>query len=189
MLRVDVPDQEWFDEERELFIPIKGATLFLEHSLLSVSKWESKWKISFLKSVEDGQTPEQWIDYVRCMTINKGVDPSIYYNLTKSMRRKIDSYISDSMTATSFNRKKKGRQGPSRTVTSELIYAWMAHHQIPFECEKWHLNRLMTLIEVCATENSPKEMMSQAEIMKQNAELNAARKAGKHKPRRRGGHR
>lgn len=183
MLRIDVPDQEWFDEEHEIFIPIKGATLLLEHSLLSVSKWESKWKTPFLKSLENGQSPEQWVDYVRCMTINKGVAPSVYYNLTTSMHREIDNYISDPMTATTITRKKKGRPGPSKIITSEVIYAWMAGHRIPFECEKWHLNRLMTLIEVCAIEGGPKEMMSQTDIMKQNAKLNAARKAGKHKTR------
>lgn len=183
MLRIDVLDQEWFDEEHGFFIPIKGTTLLLEHSLLSVSKWESKWKTSFLKSLENGQSAEQWVDYVRCMTINKGVDQSAYYNLTGSMRRKIDDYISDPMTATTITRKKKGRPGSSRIITSELIYAWMAGHGIPFECEKWHLNRLMTLIEVCAIEKGPQEMMSQADIMKQNAKLNAARKAGKHKTR------
>lgn len=182
MLKIVVQDQEWFDERSEQFIPIKGATLLLEHSLLSISKWESKWKVSFLKSLEKGQTQEQWIDYVRCMTINQGVDPVTYYNLTLTMRKQIDEYIADPMTATTIMRKKKDRRVPSKTITSETIYSWMVAHGIPFECQKWHLNRLMTLIEVCAVENAPKEKMSKSEIMKQNAVLNAARK-GKRKPK------
>lgn len=180
MLKLIVPGgQEWFDEVNQEFVSQgKDVTLLLEHSLLSISKWEAKWKKAFLDESRP-RTPEEELDYIRCMTINQGVDPFAYFNISQKMMHQIHDYINDQQTATTITRHKKGR--PSRRiVTSEVIYSWMVRYGIPFECQKWHLSRLMRLIEVCEADNGPAEKMPQSEIMKQNAAINAARKA-KHK--------
>lgn len=174
MLRLYVPAREWFDEENEEFIlQSKPCELMLEHSLLSISKWESKWKKPYLDDKIE-KTDAEFLDYVRCMTINQGVDPVVYFNLTSDLITKIQEYIADPMTATTISRRNK-RSGPKKIITSEVIYSWMVHYGIPFECQKWHLNRLMMLIEVCGIESGGQKKMSQAEIMKENAALNKAR--------------
>jgi hypothetical protein len=176
--------REVWDSKREEFIAIpdiRPTTLVLEHSLLAVSKWESKFHKAFLgKSEKDRKTPEEMLEYIKCMTINN-VDPNIYYCLTNEQIKEIGDYISDSMTATTI-RQPPGKTGPrtSETVTSELIYYWMVVHQIPFECQKWHLNRLLTLIQVCNIKNAPAKKMSKRDIYAQNRSLNAARRAKHH---------
>lgn len=173
MLELHIKGVDLYDEKNEEFISTKDATLRLEHSLLSLSKWESKWHKPFLG--KDEKTEEEIRDYVRCMTITQNVDPLVYLGLTIDDYKKIEEYMSDTMTATWFNEKNnpKSRQ---KIVTSELIYYWMVTLQIPFECEKWHLNRLLTLIRVCNNENTPKSKMNKRDIFKQNAQLNEARK-------------
>lgn len=173
MLIIKLPEQEFFDQSTSEFLSCKACTLKLEHSLISISKWEEKWKKPFLTDKE--KTPEETIDYVRCMTVNNNVDPSVYGRLSMSAVQQINDYISDPMTATTFsedNNKKKNRE----VVTAELIYYWMIALQIPFECQKWHLNRLITLIRVCNIKNEPPKKMSKADIYRQNAALNAARR-------------
>lgn len=179
MLKLLVPGREWYNEETEEFIVSKDCVLLLEHSLLSVSKWEAKWKKPFLNTKEK-RTREESVDYVRCMTINKGVDPFVYYNITPLLFKQINDYIEDSMTATTINHRHDRPTARKEIVTSEVIYYWMVENGIPFECEKWHLNRLMTLINVCTIKSSPGKKMSQKDILKENAALNAARKAKKH---------
>lgn len=174
MLRITVPAREQWDEEHNRFITTKETTLQLEHSLISLSKWESKWCKPFLSNKD--QTYEQMIDYIRCMTISQNIDPNVYYNLTMDNMKQINDYISAPMTATWFSDKNKGKGGRGQTVTSELIYYWMVALNIPFECEKWHLNRLITLIRVCEIESQPKKKMSKRQIMSQNAALNKARR-------------
>lgn len=178
MLKIFVSGSEWFDEEKQEFVlATKPTTLLLEHSLLSISKWEAKWKKPFL--IDNGDRPmEEMLDYIRCMTINKEVDEAVYHALDLDSIRKIRKYMDDPMSATTITRHKKGP--PSRKiVTSEVIYSWMVKEGIPFECEKWHISRLMKLIEVCSIENGPQEKMSQKEILKQNAAINAMRKGKK----------
>lgn len=173
MLQIKVPDTEMYDEEIG-FVSVPGGILKLEHSLISLSKWESKWHKPFLDQKE--KTMEEMLDYVRCMTLGQNIDESIYLNLTNENFDDINAYLANPMTATWFNEEK----APSnrRVTTSELIYSQMIKCGIPFECEKWHLNRLMTLIRVCAIENSPdKKKMSKNEVIQQNRELNAARRA------------
>lgn len=177
MLKLHVPAREFFDDETQTFFTQgKDCELLLEHSLLSLSKWESKWKKPFLVEQEK-QTQEELIDYVRCMTINQGVDYKTYYNLTPKLIEKIREYINDPMTATTIRRKENKRPRSKKIVTSELIYCWMINYGIPFECQKWHLNRLMMLIEVCSIESGGQKKMSPREIMKENAALNEMRKA------------
>lgn len=173
MLRITVPETELYDSDRNLFITVKEQTLQLEHSLLSISKWESKWHKAFLGKKE--KTREELIDYIRCMTLTQNVDPQIYTCLTQSNINEITEYISSPMTATAFCDDKK--QAGKDTMTSELIYYWMITFGIPFGCEKWHLNRLLTLIHVCSVKNTPPKKMSQSEILARNKAINAANRA------------
>lgn len=173
MLQIVIPGQEFWDEQKQEFINMKEQVLQLEHSLISLSKWESKWCKVFLSKQD--KTPEETIDYIKCMTITPNVDPEVYSRLTEANIKEIEDYIAAPMTATYFSPNNDGR--PSREqVTSELIYYWMIALNIPFECQKWHLNRLLTLIKVCNIKNQPPKKMNRRELMSRNAALNAARK-------------
>ena len=173
MLQITIPDIDLFDDEKQEFIHLKGQTLQLEHSLVYLSKWESKWHKAFLTKNE--KTFEETIDYIKCMTITQNVNPEIYKYLTPGNIDSIHSYIGDPMTATWFP-EDKSRKRNTETVTAELIYYWMIALQIPFECQKWHLNRLLALVQVCNVKNAPPKKMSKREIMSRNAALNAARR-------------
>lgn len=172
MIEVTIPETHMFDDETQEFIDIKQQTIKLEHSLVSLSKWEAKHCKPFLK--DDKKTSEEIIDYIRCMTITGGVSAEAYYALSSDSLNKIKDYIYSKQTATKINRKNQ-RRGGNKTITSEQIYYWMITLGIPFECQKWHLNRLLTLIEVCAVESQPKKKMKTSDIYAQNAALNAAR--------------
>lgn len=172
MLQITVPSRELWNEKTQEFIQTKECVLQLEHSLVSISKWESKWNKVFLTKKE--KTKEEIIDYVKCMTITQNVDPSIYNYLSNDNIDKINEYIYAPMTATWFSKEGKGR-GSGEQVTSELIYYWMISLNIPFECQKWHLNRLLTLIRVCNIKNTPPKKMSKRALLQRNAKLNAER--------------
>ena len=173
MLRITIPAAELWDEVNQEFVSTKEQTLQLEHSLVSLSKWESKWNKAFLGKQE--KTNAETLDYVRCMTITQNVKPDVYRCLTSENINQINDYIDAPMTATHFSNEQQG--GVNReTVTSELIYYWMIALNIPFECQKWHLNRLLTLIKVCNIKNTPPKKMSRQQIMSRNAALNAARR-------------
>ena len=173
MLEIVIPGAEQWDEVKQEFISTKEQTLKLEHSLVSLSKWESKWCQPFLSKKE--KTVEQTIDYIKCMTLTQNVDPNVYNLLTKDNILKINEYISAPMTATTFHQENKGG-GNGELITSELIYYWMVSLNIPFECQKWHLNRLFTLIKVCSIKNQPPKKMSKKDILSRNVSLNAARR-------------
>lgn len=173
MLEITIPETEQWDELKQEFVYTKAQTLQLEHSLISLSRWESKWCKPFL-SKED-KTFEETIDYIRCMTLNRYVPDEVYGCLTRSNIKQINEYISAPMTATWFSKDTIGRSNREQ-ITSELIYYWMIALNIPFECQKWHLNRLLTLIRVCNLKNQPSKKMSRREIMSRNAALNAARR-------------
>ena len=172
MLELMVPGHEFFDEDKNEFVSTKPTKIVLEHSLISLSKWESKWEKPFLSS--DKTTPET-IDYIRCMTLTQNVDPLVYNSLSKENLEAVGDYIQAPMTATKLKARKQARS--NETVTAELIYYWMIALNIPFECQKWHLNKLLTLIEVCSIKNQPQKKMSRSEILRHNRELNAARRA------------
>ena len=172
MLRITIPAQELYDEGSQEFINTNEKTLEMEHSLVSLSKWESKWHKPFLGMTE--KTTEEILDYVRCMTLTKNVDPSVYRFLTNNNLKEIQDYIDDSMTATTFSKHSGGNN--REIITSEIIYYSMIALNIPFECQKWHLNRLITLIQVCTIKNQPPKKMSKSAIMNRNAAINAARK-------------
>lgn len=173
MLEITIPEAELFDESTMIVEYLPKRTLQLEHSLLSISKWESKWHVPFLESVE--RTEEQLLDYIKCMTVTKNVDPSVYRALSRENVAEINAYIENPMTATTI-RQREDRPG-RQIITSELIYYWMIALEIPFECEKWHLNRLLMLIQVCNAKNAPAKKMGKKELAKYNSSINAARRA------------
>lgn len=173
MLKITIPKSEFWNEKTQEFISINETVLVLEHSLVSLSKWESKWKKPFLS--ETPKTHEERLDYVRCMSMTQNVNPIIYNSLSSKQLSDIDNYINDTMTATTFSDiKTKGRK---EIITAEIIYYWMVSFNIPFECQKWHLQRLLTLIRVCSSKNAPQKKMSTKEIMSRNRSLNRARRA------------
>lgn len=177
MLRITVPAREFYDESKEEFIEVKEQTLVMEHSLISISKWEAKWKKPYLSDTVE-KTKEETLDYLRCMTVQPAnVDPLVYASLTKENIEEIKKYIEDPMTATTITRFDNGPQ-KKQVLTSELIYYYMVAQNIPVEFEKWHINRLITLIEVCAIKNDPHpKKMNHAAIARQNRALNKARRA------------
>ena len=173
MLEITIPATELWDETNQQFINTKEQMLRLEHSLVSLSKWESKWCKPFFSKQE--KTFEETVDYIRCMELNKNLSPDTYKYLTSKNIKDINAYIDAPMTATWFS-KSKSDSWSREQITSELIYYWMIALNIPFECQKWHLNRLLTLIRVCSIKNQPAKKMSRREIMSRNAALNAARR-------------
>lgn len=172
-LKVQVPGVELFDELTNEFSYIKPCTFQIEHSLISISKWESKWHKPFFS--KDKKTTEEILSYIECMTITPNVDPMVYRSIPQKELDKISAYLEDPMTATWF--KKDNKPGTRQVITSEIIYYWMVALQIPFECQKWHINRLLTLVRVCNEKNAPGKQMSRNDIYRQNAKLNAARRA------------
>lgn len=176
MLKILIPESEYFDSKTNEFIYTKKQELLLEHSLMSISKWESKWKKPFFS--KEKKTLPETIDYVRCMTITKSVDPLIYKGLTRDAMEQINQYIEDPMTATWFSDdKSKGRN--REIVTAELVYYWMIALGIPFECQKWHFNKLLALIRVCNIKNDESnggKKMSKRATMQSYNEINAARR-------------
>ena len=172
-ITIHIPSTELWDPVKEEFIQIKEQNIVMEHSLLSVDKWESKWKKSYLSS--ENKTALETLDYLRCMTITKNVSPYVYYAIPAEEINRINTYISDPMTATTFSDKEE--RGRKRDIiTSEILYWQMTQLSIPMEWEKRHLNKLLTLIRVAAIKSQVPKQMSKADIAKQNRALNAARR-------------
>lgn len=193
MLKLKIPGRQVWDPNKEEFFYVKETTLRLEHSLLSLAKWESKWHIPFF-STGKKMTREQQLDYLHCMTLDSGVDPQVYQFLTREQMTAINTYMDDPMTATWFRGepkpnernqpnapRPKGRPRRNGTVTTaEVLYCQMFQLGIPKECEKWHLNRLLTLLRVCSEAQMPPKKMSPGEATAQRQMLNAQRKAKLH---------
>lgn len=173
MKTVTIPDQKLFNDATSEFINVKGQTIQLEHSLVSIKKWESKWHKPFLS--ETNMSREEAIDYFKCMTITQNVRDEIYEYMPDSIVKEIEKYIHDPMTATWFAKDNK-QGGDKEIITNELIYYWMIQAQIPFECQKWHLNQLLTLIKVCQVKNQPPKKMTKREAIENTRRLNAARR-------------
>jgi len=173
MLQLIIPGIEQFNDETGEFIYPKGHTLQLEHSLVSLAKWESKWCKAFLTNKE--KTLEETKDYIRCMTLTQNVSSEAYDELTNNNLNQVTDYINAQMSATYIDDPKtSGING--EVVTTELIYYWMVALSIPFECQKWHLNRLIALIKVCNIKNQPPQKRSTNEILTDYAAVNAARR-------------
>lgn len=181
--KIIIPDiKDGWDPVNEVFVTQKGATLVLEHSLVSLQKWESKWHVPYLGN--DKKTNEQVVDYIKCMTVfPHDVDEEIYKYIPRKELNEIAKYISDPMTATTFsdNSKQNGSSSPKKEViTAEIVYYWMIALNIPMEYRKWHLNQLLTLIHVCEIKNAPQQKMGRNEILARNRALNAQRRAKMH---------
>lgn len=177
MLEIEIPEQEFFDNNKNEFFKVRSLKLQLEHSLISLAKWEAKWHKPFL-GTED-KTLAEIQDYIRCMTLTKDVNPIYYRIIPESSLKQISDYIHDPMSATWFSKdeEQKGKIGRREIITAEIIYYWMVTLNIPVQFEKWHLNRLITLIKVINIKNAPSKKMKQSDILKQNAALNKARRA------------
>lgn len=178
MLQITIPakiDEQYNEETNEFLYSVvsKEQTLQLEHSLVSLRKWESKWCKAFLATKD--KTQEELLDYIKCMTLTQNVKDSTYLSLTEENYKEIKEYIAAPMTATVFSEEKGGKKG-REVVTAELIYYWMIALNIPFECQRWHLNQLITLIRVCNIKNQPSKRRSKSDILRSNAALNEARK-------------
>lgn len=180
MLILHIDGQEGFNNDTNEFVTIKETTLQLEHSLISLKKWEQKYHVPFLDK-KNNKTPEQWVYYIKCMTITQNVDPNVFKYMSAENVKKVTEYIEDPMTATWFSDNKKGPTGGNKNevITAEIIYYWMIELNIPIEFEKWHLNQLMTLIRVINIKHDPKKMGRKEEAM-QRQMLNAQRRARSH---------
>lgn len=180
MLTIVVPGNEFWNDKTEQFEYTDDTTLMLEHSLIAISKWEAKWHKPFIgKTKQDTKTDEETLDYIKCMTLNKNVDPKVYLALTDENIDDIQRYIRDPMTATKIN-DGKGKSS-KQFITSELIYYWMIAYNIPKECEKWHIERLLTLIRICNVEsnkhNKKNNKVNERTTLDKMAALNEKRRA------------
>ncbi len=173
MLRIVIGATENYDDSSSEFVKQGGIEIDLEHSLLSVSKWESKHEVPFLNKEE--KTGEEVLDYIRCMCLTPDTPPELFHNLSQANIEDINRYIDRKMTATWFA-EEHGAPKTSEVITAELIYYWMTVFQIPFEAEHWHLNKLFTLIRICNIKQAKPKKMSRQEIAARNRELNAKRK-------------
>lgn len=173
MLEIVIPSKEGYDEEKNEFFETKAQILHLEHSLVSLSKWESTWCKPFLSK---NKTYAETIDYIRCMTITQNVDPVVYKLIDNNIIEMVNKYIDSPMTATTFSNQKNTIN--REIITAEIIYYWMVTFNIPFECQRWHLNRLLTLINVCNIKNNSgkKKKVPRKELLANNYALNVARR-------------
>jgi hypothetical protein len=173
MLRISIPLMEGFDSTNNRFVDLKTFEVDLEHSLVSLSKWESEHEIPFLNKAD--KTSDQTMSYIRYMIMTPDVPPEVLLHLSKENLDAINAYINAKMTATTFSN--DGPLRPNREgITAELIYYWMISLNIPFECQHWHLNKLLTLVKVCSRKNSPPKKMNPRDAAAQQRMLNAQRR-------------
>jgi hypothetical protein len=176
MLCIVIPGEEYFDEEKQEFNSVGDFVLELEHSLISLSKWESKFQKPFLST--DDKTQEEFLGYVEAMILNPIYPKDVLRGLTKENWDQINDYLDSSQSATTFGIMPQ-HKSRGEVVTSELIYYWLVAFSIPFECEKWHLNRLLALVKICNIKNNSKnnKKMSKSELSERYRALNAQRRA------------
>lgn len=180
MLKLEIADREGFNEKTMEFVEIKGCTLHLEHSLIAISKWESKWHKPFLNG--DKHSMAEIRDYIRCMCIDNNVDENVFRMLTIKDINKVMDYIDDPMSGTTFG-KSENDQKNDEIMSSELMYYYMVANEIPFECQKWHINRLLTLLRICGIKNSAatKPKHSKNQLLEKYAAIHQANKRRKGK--------
>ncbi len=176
-ITITVADQELFDQRNNRFLTVRGRKLSFEHSLLSISKWESIWHKPYLSL--DKKTDEETYSYLECMCLDKDVNPLLLRSIDAANIKKIVAYIDDPMTATTIREDKKPNK--REIITNEIVYYWMTELNIPFDpCQKWHFNHLMTLIRVASKKKEPPKKMGKREWASQRATLNAQRRAQHH---------
>lgn len=180
MITITVPKREVFDTENQIFYRVDHeTTIQLEHSLISLQKWESKWHVPFLYD-KTQKTFEQTIDYIRCMCVTPNVKEDVFYCIPPSEMQRISEYIHDPMTATWFRDDKKNQDPLNKPkkeiVTAEIIYYWMITLNIPSEYKKWHLNQLLTLIRVINVKNTPQKKRPRREILEEYKAINEENK-------------
>ena len=173
MLIVSIPEAEGFDEETQSFVSLPGGELHLEHNLIALSKWESITHKHLIGN--EDVSPEEMLLYIECMITDEEYNRELLDRLPASEIERVSNYMADTKTATTFV-KKGDKDGSGEYTSSELIYYWMIACQIPFECETWHLSRLLTLIRVCNEKNQPEKKMSRSDILSRNRDLNRARR-------------
>lgn len=175
MLTITMEGEELFDNEKQEFITTDGISFDLEHSLVSLSKWESIWEKPFLGP--DAKTVEETFSYIECMCLTKNIPSDTFKKLSDKNVKLVNEYINKKMTATWFTNRKAGPPGRKEIITAEIIYYWMVAQNIPIECENWHLQRLLTLVEVVSEKSSPKKKMSRREAAQQQRMLNQQRQS------------
>jgi len=174
MLTIVIGEEELFDESTNEFTTDGGQVVELEHSLISLSKWESKYQKPFLS--KEVKTEDEILFYIQCMLISPVENSEILYQLSQPNLDLINRYLESKESATTFGSMPE-RRGRGETITSELIYYWMVAFTIDWEAQYWHLNRLFALIRICNVKNAKPKKMSRSEIAARNRELNAKRRA------------
>lgn len=174
MLTITVPEEELYNEVTSEFVTTEAVVVEMEHSLVSLSKWESKWEKPFLSGKP--MTAEELLSYVEYMILTPKIPPGFSRRLSQTNLVEINAYIESKQTATTFGSLPE-HKGKGETITSELVYYWLIAFSIPFDCQYWHLNRLFSLIRICNIKNSKPKKMSRNEMAQRNREINAKRKA------------
>lgn len=175
MLKIRVPGGAFYDEVNNKFIDIPPTVLQLENSLLSIRRWESKWNRSWF---DDGpKNDKERMDYIRCMVVTPNVNPYVFEIMPDDVKRQIEAYKVSPMTATTFGKDNNLKKPKQKFLTAEIVYWWMTEYNIPFECEKWHINQLLTLIRVCSEKKNPPKKMTPKEAREHHRAVNAKRRA------------
>lgn len=175
MIHISMPAQEYYDEQNNEFITIPAAEFDLEHSLASISKWESMYEKPFLDNIEK-HSNEEMIYYFECMCLTPGIDPKVFKYMDQASMKKLEAYLAKKHTATWFNEAPGANNKSNSAVTSEIIYYMMVALNIPFECETWNIQRLLTLIRVINAKNQPAKKMNRVEAAERAREINRKRR-------------
>lgn len=173
MLSIIVPGREFYDEESELFVTVGETQLELEHSLVSLSKWESRWEKPFIGNAE--KTTEQVTSYIQFMCLTPDVPPEVFDRVSNENLQEINDYLNSKMTATWFSADETATKGPQEVITSEVVYYWMITMNVPMECQHWHLERLFTLLKVIQLKSAPPKKRNRADVAAQRRALNQKR--------------
>jgi hypothetical protein len=172
MLTITVLGEEHWDQENEKFVYPDSFKLELEHSLVSLSKWESKWEVPFLG--EKPKTTEMVLDYIECMILTPDPPADWISKLSKENIEEITAYFDSKQSATWFN-DHHPEPKTGETITSELVYYWLDICDIDWQAQYWHLNRLLTLVKIHTVKQAKPKPMSRSEMLRRRRALNKQR--------------